>query len=308
LVLALGLSLFCAAFFPARRFEAVMAAFRLPVLIALAIPGLLILPFFLEATGWAAGLPRMPLPGLSLDWLFVAAGAGIVAPLAAAGAWQLYRGPPAPEAAAQLHKILIGAAILPAVGLLGVALANYPDGGLKSALWLRLALVPLAALGLDRLFRAKASRSKFIGIAAIAVYGLAAIYLNLPTTDFLIRSAYFPIDPGVKQMLAHARALPPQSKIALLSPEPVLAILLGRSVDFDFRRLRPDSYMPLDGRIRAARFWDGITEGNADALHRLTTDYDIVIVPVNSALRVRMDVTLGIPQTIAGYLIYRTRR
>ncbi|MEJ0063329.1 MAG: hypothetical protein WDO70_09045 [Alphaproteobacteria bacterium] len=276
------------------------------VMAALILPCILVFPFLIEILQWSGGTGVMAtIPKLSSQWLYVLAAIGTVVPLAIIGLTPVLRGPGSRDIDSPGRRTLAGAAILAFVGMIGLSFGGYPDAGVKSGLWMRIVLVPLAGIGLLVLSgKMNCRRNKTLGLLAAAVLFLGIALLNFPTTKYYIQSAWRPIDPGVKIFINHVRALPRCSRIAIFSPAQVLAALSGRQMDFDFSLIRADAYMPPAGRLRAKHFWDGLMQKDSEAWSELHRHYDTLVAPAGSAADGMLAGMFKDKSSVGGYSIY----
>jgi len=279
----------------------IMAVFLLPLIF--------LLPFLFEILKWSGGTGALlSAPDLTRQWFYVFAAIGLVMPLALIGLVQLRLKEEITHIDLTGKRILLGIVTMVMVGVLGLLFGGYPDAGMKSGLWLRIALIPLAGMGMLTLIRGvEKMPRKWISNAAIAVLFLGIAALNFPTAIYFARSAWAPLDPGIKSFVGYVRALPEHSRIALFSSEQVLVALTGRQIDFDFSPTREDSYMPPDGRLRAKIFWDGLRQNDPKTRAELNGRYDYVIAPVGSPADERLAAFLAARKAVGGYAVFKTK-
>ena len=273
------------------------------------LPLIFLLPFLFEILNWSGGTGALlSRPEITLQWLYVYSAIGLVAPLAMIGIGQIHPKVGVSDVDFPSKRVVLGISILAMLGVLGLLFGGYPDAGIKSGLWLRIALVPLAGMGFLLLIRQLQSRSlkKFFGVAITAIFiGITA--LNVPTAIYFSRSAYVPLDPGIMNFISYVRGLPGNSRIALFSSEQVLVALTGRQIDFDFSLIRIDSYMPPDGRIRANSFWDNFRKNDPKIWAKLYERYDYVIAPAGSSADEQLAKHFVERQVVGGYAIFLTK-
>lgn len=273
---------------------------------AAALPILLFVPFLIQAMGWVQGVESSLLGGknLSTQWLYVLAGAGPTFPLAVLGAFLLRQRPFRNEQSDMANGLLA----ITAVGLFLYLFANYPDAGIKSGLWLRVIAVPLAAFGLiTALQKLKpAFHRTAIGLAGLCLIGFSA--LNFSIVNFYIRDPWQapPLGPGI--LISRLKALPSCASLAMLGADQVITSMLARRIDFDFSRVRSDSYMPPDGRQRASVFWDGLARGDAAAWSQLEQNYDYIFLVTGHPNEARVQQNYVLDSRISVYRIYKNRR
>ena len=287
----------------------VNAGGRLLILILWSLPAVLLLPFFNDIAQWSDGIgPVSTLPVVSRQWFYVMSAFGVVVPLSIIGMLPLCKGISGSGDNLHAQRLLLGMALLGLVGLLGMLFGAYPDAGIKSGLWSRVAIVPLAAAGLMLLLKAYGRPPARAGVlTAIAASFAAIIILNSPTAKYFIVSAWRPMDEQIRNLVHYVRALPVDSRIALLSPEQVLVALNGRLMDFDFSPLRADLYMPEAGRPRAQRFWNGIKQDDPEVMAGAGRRYDYLIARADTPLAARLAQHFTATVQIAGYVVYKRK-
>jgi hypothetical protein len=273
------------------------------------LPFFSLLPFLAEISkwsGWTGALVTSP--ELTRQWFYVLAAIGLVAPLAMIGLVQLRPKAGISYIASPGKRTLLGIAVMTVVGVLGLLFGGYPDAGIKTGLWLRITLIPLAGMGmLFLIWKVEKMPRKGISNAAIAVLFLGIAALNLPTAIYFVRSAWAPLDPGIKSFVGYVRALPEHSRIALFSSEQVLVALTGRQIDFDFSPIREDSYMPPDGRLRANTFWDSLKQSDPEKIAELNGRYDYIIAPIGSPADGRLATHFVARRIVGGYAVFKTK-
>ena len=288
--------------------DTLQVVFRPPIIISLLLPLFLILPFVTETLKWSGGTDLTTLPEISTQWFYVLSAIGIVVPLAIIGLVGAFHGEVASNIESQGIRTLAGMSAVVLVGLIGLLFGGYPDAGLKSGLWVRIALVPLASVGLLILIsKIGHERIKVIGILIVAALFFGTAILNYPTTKYFIQSAWQPVDPGIKLFVSYIRSLPEHSRIVLFSTDQVLVALSGRQMDFDFSPIRIDAYMPPEGRLHAKRFWDGFMQYDSEIWAELDQSYDYLIAPVGSPADGHLATRIAASTSIGGYSVYKTR-
>ncbi|WKJ92024.1 hypothetical protein QZJ86_07740 [Methylomonas montana] len=205
-----------------------------------------------------------------------------------------------------INRIIICLAVMVMVGLIGLLFGGYPGAGIKSGLWVRIALVPLAGVGLLMLAsKITHKRIKVVGILAVAALFVGIAIVNYPTTRYFVQSAWHPIDPGLKNFVCYIHSLPMRSRIALFSTEQELVAFSGRQIDFDFSPLRTDSYMPPEGRLRAKHFWGGFTQNDYKIWAELEQRYDYLIAPTGSSPDARLATRFPVRKVVGRYSVYK---
>lgn len=282
---------------------------RLPVLILWSLPAILLFPFFNDIAQWSDGVgPVSTLPVVSRQWFYVLSAFGVIVPLTIIGMLSLCRGIPGRGHNLHKQRLLLGMALLGLVGLLGMLFGGYPDAGIKSGLWSRIAIVPLAAAGLMMLLNSCVRRTARGGVLiALSVTFAVIIILNSWTAKYYIASAWRPMDEQIKNLVHYVRALPVDSRITMLSSEQVLVALHGRPMDFDFSPLRADLYMPEAGRPRAQHFWSGINQDDPEVMVRAGQRYDYLIARADTPLAARLTQHFTATAHIAGYVVYKQK-
>jgi len=291
------------------RQDALKAPGRPQIIVAFLLPFVLILPFLTEALKWSGGTGAITtIPELSIQWFYVLAAIGLVAPLSIVGLAPLFRRAGNYGIDSQGKRVLVGMAALGIVGLIGLLFGGYPDAGIKSGLWIRIALIPLAGVGLLFLISKTANKLiKAVAISVAATLFLSIGVVNYPTTKYFVQSAWQPVDPGIKSFVNYVRGLPAHTRIALFSSEQVLVALTGRQIDFDFSPMRADAYMPQEGRLRARHFWDGFMQNDSEIWSELDRRYDYLIAPVGSPADTRLAARLTASTSVGGYSVYETK-
>ena len=288
-------------------------AARSPLAIgAFLLPFVFLFPFLSEILKWSEGTGTLlSSPEFTGQWLYVFAAVGLVAPLAMIGigivqlrtkAGMCYIDSPGKYG-------FFGIWVLAMVGLLGLLFGGYPDAGLKSGLCLRIALIPLAGIGILFLIdKIEPNPQKRILTTAIATLFLGIVALNLPTAIYFTRSAWVPLDSGIKSFVVYVRTLPEQSRIALFSSEQDLVALTGRQIDFDFSPIRQDSYMPKGERLRADTFWNGMKKRDPGKIEELNRRYDYLIAPVGLPANEWLTTFFTVRRSVSGYTVFETRK
>ncbi|MCX7320345.1 MAG: hypothetical protein NT113_12930 [Hyphomicrobiales bacterium] len=256
--------------------------FSVRSIVAACLPMAILLPFVLEAREWSSDVKQLfALPKQIGQWGYVIAAFGVLGPLSMfAMRWLKTWGLPGSP---QHYLTSVIAFVL--VGIVGLLFTDYPDSGIKSGLWLRIALVLTALAGLEYLVShvlAEKLRGLVGVMCAVAFIFLATI--NFSTVSFYVRSASRPLDENVRGVVAAARALPVNARVALLPPDQVGAAMIGRLIDFNVFALRSDGYLPPSSRASAKKIWDDLEKGDAAAWRRLDSRYDYVIVSRRSPL------------------------
>ncbi|MDP2109750.1 MAG: hypothetical protein Q8N48_14125 [Thiobacillus sp.] len=278
-----------------------MAVFLLPLIF--------LLPFLFEISKWSGGTGALlSAPELTRQWFYVFAAIGLVVPLAMIGLVQLSCKAGVSYIDSPGKHTLFGISVLAMVGVLGLLFGGYPDAGIKSGLWLRITLIPLAGMGMLILIRKIERRPrKWISSTAIVAIFLGIAALNVPTAIYFSRSAWAPLDPGIKVFVDYVRALPVHSRIALFSSEQVLVALTGRQIDFDFSPIRADSYMPPEGRHRANIFWDEMKQNDPIKNPNLYGRYDYLIAPAGSPADERLAIFFTERRAVGSYAVFETK-
>jgi len=284
---------------------------RSPLTITILIlPFIFLLPFLTEISKWSGVNGDMiTSPELTKQWFYVLAALGLVVPLAMIGLMRLRPKAGISYIASPEKLTLLGISVMVVVGVLALLFGGYPDSGIKSGLWVRIALIPIAGIGL--LFfnlESRKNSAKRIVKAAIAIIFIGLAVLNFPTAIYFVRSAWTPLDPGIKSLVSYVRGLPEHSRIALFSSEQVLVALTGRQVDFDFSPIREDSYMPPDGRHRAKIFWDGLRQNDPKTIAELNNRYDYLMAPVGSPDDERLALFFTARSSVGVYAIFETNK
>lgn len=289
--------------------DALKAARRLPIVMALVLPCALVLPFITEALKWSGGTGALTtMPEFSAQWFYVLSAIGLAVPLAIFGLVSAFHRAEGYGIDPLGKRVLASMFVLIIVGLVGLLFAGYPDAGLKSGLWVRITLIPLAGIGLLLLLSKTANKlTNIVAASAIALLFLIIGAVNYPTTRYYIQSAWRPVDPGIKSFIGYVRALPEHSRIALFSTEQVLVALSGRQMDFDFAPIRADAYMSPEGRIRARDFWEGIMQNDSTIWSELGQRYDYLIAPVGSLAGSRLAAKITVTTSLGGYSVYETK-
>lgn len=254
--------------------------------LSLAFPLILIIPFLLEISVWSKGIgPILAFPKITSQWLFVASAIGITLPLAIIGQMYLLKLRNNLFIDTNAGRLVFGLSFLNVLGIGGMLFAAYPDAGIKSGLWLRVCLIPIAAVGMLYLekiykgnFHKKILKTVFLVLVAFV------IWLNFPATSYLMLSGWNPLDSNYKNITSFIRKLPKQAQIALFSSDQSFVALTGRQIDFDFTPFRDDSYMPHEGRDRAQIFWFDAGSDFSKNSNFIRHRYDYLIVPQGSAL------------------------
>lgn len=278
-----------------------MAVFLLPLIF--------LLPFLFEISKWSGGTGALlSAPELTRQWFYVFAAIGLVVPLAMIGLVQLRSKAGVSYIDSPGKSTLFGISVLAMVGVLGLLFGGYPDAGIKSGLWLRIALIPLSGMGMLILLRKIERRpQKWISSTAIAAIFVGIAALNFPTAIYFLRSAWAPLDPGIKSFVSYVRGLPEHSRIAMFSSEQILVALTGRQIDFDFSPIREDSYMSPDGRLRAKIFWDGLKQDDPVKMRNLYGRYDYLIAPVGSEVDERIATFISGRKSVGGYAVFEAK-
>ncbi len=288
---------------------ALQVTLRLPIIMALLLPLILILPFVTEMLKWSGGTGALTtVPEISTQWFYVLSAIGMVVPLAIVGLVRVFHREEACGIDSQGNRMLVSMYAMVVVGMIGLLFGGYPDAGIKSGLWVRIALVPLAGVGvliLDR--KIVHERIKVMVISVVATLFLGTTIINYQTTRYFVQSAWRPVNPGIKIFVSYIRSLPEHSRIALFSTEQVLVALSGRQMDFDFSPIRADTYMPPEGRLRAKHFWNGFMQNDSGVWSELDKRYDYLIAPVGSPADARLVTRFTASTSIGGYSVYKTR-
>ncbi len=270
------------------------------------LPVPLIAPFLLEALLWGSGAGAAFFGGkaLSAQWYYVLGGFGMVLPLAWLAVAAFIRGGVQGDDGRRLVAALL---VLFAVGLLLYLFGAYPDAGLKSGLWLRVAAVPLAIFGLMALVGrySKQVGNLLLGVAALVLVLLSGI--NIPTMAYYLRGAWQPGDASHRALIAQLRRLPHCADIVMFGGDQITASIAGRRVDFDFSRIRPDSYMGPEGRQRAAAFWAGLARNEASAWSVLERKYDFILSSAGRPEEATLAARYALQAAIGPYRIYRVK-
>ncbi len=284
-------------------------ALRWPIIMALLLPLILILPFVTEILKWSGGTGALTtMPEISTQWFFVFSAIGMVSPFAIVGLTRVFRSKEVDGIDSHGNSMIICLAVMVMVGLIGLLFGGYPDAGIKSGLWVRIVLVPLAGVGMLILVsKITHKRIKVVVILVVVTLFFGTAIVNYPTTRYFVQSAWRPIDPGIKNFVSYIRSLPLHSRIALFSTEQDLVALSGRQIDFDFSPLRTDSYLPPEGRLRAKHFWDGFAQNDYEIWTELDQRYDYLIAPIGSIPDARLATRFTASSSIGGYSVYKTR-
>ena len=280
-------------------------------IVALFLPIFIILIFLIEILKWSGGTGSLfTMPIISTQWFYVMSSIGMVVPLVFFGLAGVFQRKEAYGIDSYGNCILFNMLVMITVGLIGLLFGGYPDAGIKSGLWVRIALVPFASFGLLVLSEKFANqRIKALVFSIIAVFFFGTAIVNFPTTQYFVESAWRPTDPSVKDFVRYVRSLPDHSRIALFSSTystQYLVALSGRQIDFDFSSIRADSYMPPEGRIHAMRFWDGFIHNNSEIWTELDKSYDYLIALSGSPADNLLVKRYTISKYIGGYTIYKT--
>lgn len=254
---------------------------------SLIFPIILIIPFLLEIFNWSKGVGAiLALPRITSQWLFVASAIGTTLPLAMIGQVYLFKRRKGIFTDITVGRPIFGISFLNVVGVCGLLFAAYPDAGIKSGLWLRVCLIPIAAVGmvcLEKIY--KENIHKEIVKTVIVVLLTFVIWLNYPAASFLMKSGWRPLDSNYKNTIKFIREIPKQSRIALFPSDQTLVAMIGRQIDFDFSPYRADSYMTPEGRAKANSFWHEAATDFPSNYKFINSRYDYLIVPTRSPLQ-----------------------
>ncbi|MEL3888641.1 hypothetical protein V6B08_00110 [Ferrovibrio sp. MS7] len=270
------------------------------------LPLPLLVPFLAEALLWGSGADVAFFGGkaFSVQWLYVLAAFGMALPLALVGAVAYGRGYARTD---DSRRLVVALLVLFAAGLLFYLFGAYPDAGLKSGLWLRVVAVPLAIFGLMALVERRSLKigNLVLGLAALAMLLLTAI--NIPTVAYYMRGAWLPGDASHRALIAELRRLPRCADIVMFGGDQITASVAGRRIDFDFSRIRSDSYMAPEGRQRAAAFWAGLARNEAAAWSALEWKYDFILSPAGRPEEAALAARYALQAAIGPYRIYRVK-
>lgn len=279
------------------------------VLVTVLLPLAIFLPFLIDAIRWSGGEGSLiALPNLSKQWFYVASAIGFALPLAVLGSLKLLHRKDSDNGNVSQEKLTLGyVLIMIGVGLIGMLFGGYSDAGIKSGLWLRICLVPLASAGFIYIGNKIPNKNQLkLTVAAFAILFAGVAALNFPTTRYFIKSALLPIDPGIKAFIQAVREIPANKHIALLSNEQNLVALTGRQIDFDFSAIRSDSYMPPSDREIVKNFWNRLAQNDAATWQEVRSRYFVLIAPTGSAADLRLRSRFTTSYSVAGYTFYRT--
>jgi hypothetical protein len=280
------------------------------IITTILMPFFLIFPFLIEVGKWFGGasIPAT-IPEFSIQWLYVLSSIGIVFPLSIIGFVRTSNWGKGYCIVPQGNRILDNISAIVIVGLIGLCFGGYPDVGIKSGLWIRIALVPLASVGLLILLnKINYNSIKVLVISVFVMLFFGTAIINFPTVKYFIQSAWQPVDPGIKNFVRYIRSLPEHSRIALFPSTyatQALVSLTGRQIDFDFSSIRADSYMPPDGRRRARIWWDRFIQNNSKEWSELDDTYDYLISPVGSIANTFLEKRFYVSKVFAGHAVYK---
>jgi len=277
------------------------------IVTATIFPFALTLPFLIDALQWSNGTADLLIvPTISSQWLYIFSALGLALPFAIFRAILSTTSTHDPAEKLPGNSVLKGLYVFTIVGVVGILFAGYPDAGIKSGLWIRIAIVPLASIGISIFigkFRAK-SWPRIVALSSISMFFFAAAAINYPTTAYFIRSAYTPMNADTKAFVEFVRNLPQHSRIVFFSTDQILVSLVGRPIDFDMSPIRPDSYMPPIGRDIVAKFWHGLAENDSETWLELAERYDYVIAPIESATDMNLAKRYSLVKKVSGYSVY----
>jgi hypothetical protein len=246
-----------------------------------------LLPFVWEAMGWLGGGDGalFQLPSAHTGWLAIAAAFGLSLPLAFAGLsyaiadFSDRNGGRTAFVTESTPWLIVACIGLMLIGLIFIAFARYPDAAIKSTLFLRIAVVPLAVLGLVRLHDAiRPANRTMVATTFGTVCGVLSM-MNFTSPVYYVKSAWRTQDTEIASLVDFLRNQPRTTRIAALGHDQILAALTNRPLAFDFRPHRKDMYVPAARATRVAEQWDRLAAGDAAAWKAFVGSNDLLVVP-----------------------------
>ncbi len=215
-------------------------------------------PFIYAAKKWAGGYSVLEFSMLSFHdgWQYFALDIGVLLVYLLSGMFLLVKNL---KQKVYLSYLLLLIAVQPFLLFI-----HYPDSMLKTSLYLRIVMVPIACMGFVHLYT-KLKDRHVLALYFVCIFPfLYSILLSFITINFFISMAFIPMSKEKRAIISVMRSMPENSYLYLPNHDSSLAALSGHLVYLNPYSVRPDGYLPSRDRADARLIVSNLESKNYD--------------------------------------------